>query len=168
MREEEEEAAGNKTRVVEETEEQSDEHANDDHGSIDGENSMSAPRETERIIEEEQIQQPIQPSLRASQRQITKPKYLEDYVLLSSIECEHLLMVLNDEPWDFNEAKESKEWREACEEEISSITKNKTWNLVELLSGAKAIGLKWVFKIKRNSDGSINKFKARLVAKGYV
>ena len=34
--------------------------------------------------------------------------------------------------------------------------------------GAKPIGLKWIFKIKRNSDGSINKYKSRLVAKGYI
>ena len=34
--------------------------------------------------------------------------------------------------------------------------------------GAKAIGLKWIFKIKRNADGSINKYKSRLVAKGYI
>ena len=40
--------------------------------------------------------------------------------------------------------------------------------MVDLPIGAKAIGLKWVFKLKRNSDGSINKYKARLVAKGYV
>ena len=46
--------------------------------------------------------------------------------------------------------------------------KNKTWDLVCLPAGAKPIGLKWVFKVKRNADGSINKFKARLVAKGYV
>lgn len=39
---------------------------------------------------------------------------------------------------------------------------------MELPPGAKAIGLKWIFKIKRNSDGSINKYKSRLVAKGYV
>lgn len=59
-------------------------------------------------------------------------------------------------------------WRDACEEEITSIKKNKTWTLVDLPYGCKAIGLKWVFRIKRNADGSIKKFKARLVAKGYV
>ena len=46
--------------------------------------------------------------------------------------------------------------------------KNKTWDLINLPAGAKAIGLKWIFKVKRNSDGSINKYKARLVAKGYI
>ncbi|CAA7014535.1 unnamed protein product [Microthlaspi erraticum] len=57
----------------------------------------------------------------------------------------------------FKEAQESKEWMRACEDEISSIEKNNTWDLVELPYGAKPIGLKWVFKLKRNSDGSINK-----------
>ena len=60
------------------------------------------------------------------------------------------------------------EWIKACEDEIASIVKNGTWELVDLPHGAKAIGLKWVFKLKRNLDGSINKYKARLVAKGYV
>ncbi|CAA7059093.1 unnamed protein product [Microthlaspi erraticum] len=68
----------------------------------------------------------------------------------------------------FKEPQESKEWMRACEDEISSIEKNNTWDLVELPYGAKPIGLKWVFKLKRNSDGSINKYKSRLVAKGYV
>ncbi|XP_010430806.1 PREDICTED: uncharacterized protein LOC104715053 [Camelina sativa] len=56
----------------------------------------------------------------------------------------------------------------ACDDELASIEKNKTWNLVDLPSGVKPIVLKWVFKIKKNLDGSINKYKARLVAKGYV
>ncbi|KAG7547780.1 Reverse transcriptase RNA-dependent DNA polymerase [Arabidopsis suecica] len=83
-------------------------------------------------------------------------------------EGELLLLSLNNESRNFAEARESKEWIQACEEEISSIEKLKTWDLVDLPIGAKPIGLKWVFKLKRNSDGSINKHKARLVAKGYV
>lgn len=59
-------------------------------------------------------------------------------------------------------------WREACEDEIESIKMNKTWTLVDLPDGCKAIGLKWVFKIKRNTDSTIRKYNARLVAKGYV
>ena len=53
-------------------------------------------------------------------------------------------------------------------EELSSIEQNDTWTLVELPQGHRAIGLKWVFKIKRDEQGAIVKHKARLVAKGYV
>lgn len=55
--------------------------------------------------------------------------------------------------WDFNEAKELKVWIDACIEELVLIEKNRMWELVDLLIGMKAIGLKWVFKIKRNADG---------------
>lgn len=53
-------------------------------------------------------------------------------------------------------------------EEMNSIEGNKTWTLTELPPGVKPIGLKWVFKIKRDASGAIIKYKARLVAKGYV
>ena len=49
-----------------------------------------------------------------------------------------------------------------------SIELNNTWNILDLPKGVKPIGLKWIFKIKRNADGSINKYKERLVANGYV
>jgi len=51
---------------------------------------------------------------------------------------------------------------------MQSIERNKTWELVKLPVGKKPIGLKWVFKLKRNSNGEVVKYKARLVAKGYV
>jgi Reverse transcriptase (RNA-dependent DNA polymerase) len=53
-------------------------------------------------------------------------------------------------------------------EEIESIEENKTWSLVKPVEGQKTIGLKWVFKLKKDSEGRIAKHKARLVAKGYV
>ena len=54
------------------------------------------------------------------------------------------------------------------EEEMKSIRDNETWSLVELPRGHRAIGLKWVYKVKRDENRSIIKYKARLVAKGYV
>jgi hypothetical protein len=51
---------------------------------------------------------------------------------------------------------------------LSSIKENKTWSLVDLPRGHKAIGLKWVFKLKHDEQGRVVKHKARLVAKGYV
>jgi len=61
-------------------------------------------------------------------------------------------------------------WKKAIEEELNSLDLNKTWDLVDedtlLRSGKRAIGCKWVFKQKRNANGS-KRFKARLVIKGY-
>jgi hypothetical protein len=54
------------------------------------------------------------------------------------------------------------------QEEIDSIEKNKTWELVEKPNNKDAIGVKWVYKVKHNPDGSVQKNKARLVAKGYA
>lgn len=79
---------------------------------------------------------------------------MDDYVLISEvIETESLLLLVNEELWDWNEAKYERVWREACEDEIPFIEKNKTWTLVELPMGCKVIGLKYVFKIKHNADG---------------
>lgn len=52
--------------------------------------------------------------------------------------------------------------------ELESIENNKTWELTELPVGHKAIDLKWVYKLKKDTEGKVVKHKARLVAKGYV
>jgi hypothetical protein len=53
-------------------------------------------------------------------------------------------------------------------EEISSIEDNGTWELVDLLTGQKLIGLKWVYKLKKDASGAMIKHKARLVARRFV
>jgi hypothetical protein len=51
--------------------------------------------------------------------------------------------------------------------EIKSIEDNGTWYLAYLPLGHRAIGPKWVYKVKRDEHGDIVKHKARLVVKGY-
>ena len=53
-------------------------------------------------------------------------------------------------------------------EEMNALDTNGTWDLVNLPTGKKAIGCKWVFAMKVNLDGSVARLKARLVVIGYV
>ena len=59
----------------------------------------------------------------------------------------------------------SDEWMKAMNDEMESMRTNQVWDLVDLPSWRKVIGNKWVLKIKRKADGSIERYKARLVAK---
>ena len=54
------------------------------------------------------------------------------------------------------------------EEELECILDNKTWTSSALPAGHRAIGLKWVFKLKKDPEGNVVKHKARLVVKGYA
>ncbi|OMO72757.1 hypothetical protein CCACVL1_17615 [Corchorus capsularis] len=72
------------------------------------------------------------------------------------------------EPSSFEEAMKLPGWMDVMKEELTMIEKNKTWQLVNNLENKKPIGVKWVYKTKLNSDGSINKLKTTLVVKGYA
>ena len=77
----------------------------------------------------------------------------------------------DDEPKIVQEALSSSvsdEQMKAMNDEMESMRTNQVQDLVDLPSGRKAIGNKWVLKIKRKADGSIERYKAQLVAKGYT
>ncbi|KAL6322426.1 hypothetical protein AAG906_008081 [Vitis piasezkii] len=79
----------------------------------------------------------------------------------------HYALLSYCDPITFQEAIKDLKWHKAMNEEIGSIEKNNSWELVELPKGHKSIGVKWVYKTKLNKDGGVDKYKARLVAKGY-
>jgi hypothetical protein len=51
--------------------------------------------------------------------------------------------------------------------EFNALHQNQTWSLVLHSATCNIVGCKWVFKLKRKADGSIERHKARLVAKGF-
>ncbi|KAL8123365.1 hypothetical protein AgCh_011366 [Apium graveolens] len=81
---------------------------------------------------------------------------------------DELMLLKAEEPTSFVEALEGKEWINSMKTEIEIIEKNETWVLTDLPKDHKPIGLKWVFKVKKDSGGNVVKHKARLIAKGYV
>ncbi|GKC80621.1 putative ribonuclease H-like domain-containing protein [Tanacetum coccineum] len=72
-----------------------------------------------------------------------------------------------EEPKTISQALEDERWVEAMQEELLQFKLQKVWILVDLPSGKKAIGTKWVFKNKRDERSIIVKNKARLVAQGF-
>ena len=74
---------------------------------------------------------------------------------------------MTGEPETLGEALEDDKWRQAMDSEIQALHKNKTWHLVSPPGKVNVIDSKWVYKIKKKSDGSIDRYKACLVAKGF-
>lgn len=88
------------------------------------------------------------------------PIWTVDYVSgegLSEEEEANMALMVTEDPATFEEAVQSSKWRQAMNEEIESIEKNQTWNLVELPTGGKRIGVKWVYKTKLNELGEVSK-----------
>ncbi|TYJ54483.1 hypothetical protein B9479_004904 [Cryptococcus floricola] len=74
-------------------------------------------------------------------------------------------------PSSFREAMSSpakEEWRKAINREMEMLVGKKTLTEMKLPEGRKAVNCRWVFAIKRDSDGNVVKYKARLVAKGFT
>ncbi|RDX72544.1 Copia protein, partial [Mucuna pruriens] len=69
---------------------------------------------------------------------------------------------------EFEKAMIEEKWLKAMKEEINSIKKNQTWELVDSPSNKKLIALKWVYKVKVNPRDEVVKNKARLVTIGEV
>jgi hypothetical protein len=71
------------------------------------------------------------------------------------------------EPTCVSQALKDPRWRKAMAAEFTALVSHDTWCLVPRPSATNLIGCKWVFRIKRHPDGTVDRFKACLVAKGF-
>lgn len=81
------------------------------------------------------------------------------------------LLTVTDEPKSYHEAIKSKDseiWLKAMNEEYDSLIKNRTWLLVDPPENEEIIDIRWVYKIKEISDGTVDRCKARLVVRGFT
>ena len=83
-----------------------------------------------------------------------KPRIFPDHVALLS-------NALPSEPKTYNQAKGDANWVDAMTKEYQALLSNGTWELVPPCPDQHVVGCKWVFKIKRHADGSLERYKAR-------
>ena len=108
-------------------------------------------------------QQQPQRAVTRLQHGISKPKVYTD----GTIRWCQLASTSSEEPATVHEALADPRRVTAMNAEHQALMKNKTWRLMPPPKGKNIIGCKWVYKIKRRADGSVDRYKARLVAKGY-
>ncbi|KAI5336302.1 hypothetical protein L3X38_015569 [Prunus dulcis] len=110
---------------------------------------------------------PSHPMVTRLRAGVIQPKTRTDGTVRYPLPHGLLSVGVTNEPTCFSQAHKHAEWRSAMTEEINALLKNNTWSLVPHSPLHAPVGCKWVFRIKRNSDGSFERYKARLVAKGF-
>nr|GFC84681.1 retrovirus-related Pol polyprotein from transposon TNT 1-94 [Tanacetum cinerariifolium] len=101
-----------------------------------------------------EARQSTQDSPLSSSKGEPKTRSLEELYEVTD-EIPLLCLYADCKPLVFEEVMKIKKWRRAIEEEIKSIEKNDTWELTTLPKGQKAIGVKWVYKAKKNVKGEV-------------
>ncbi|GJV80957.1 retrovirus-related pol polyprotein from transposon TNT 1-94 [Tanacetum coccineum] len=100
------------------------------------------------------------PATRTLNRERKRPGWHSNYVMESNVA--YCLLTKVGEPSTLQEAPNDPDasfWKEAMQEEIEALHKNKTWELVPLPGDRKPIGNKWVYKIKKNGDDQVERYR---------
>ena len=131
--------------------------------NVESENQRSDESPTPRREDDDVV-------VRRSSREKRQPVHLKDYEMElnhCSITSCFLVGASNEEPECFEEAKGCLEWEAAMGDEIEALRRNDTWELVPKPKTCKPVTCKWVYRLKKKPDGTIDRYKARLVARGF-
>eukprot|EP00794_Sanderia_malayensis_P002050 gene2050-biopygen1853 len=177
----------NKRLLDEESEVISDVYLNDEELEADNQDVQDEhPTEAEDVNNQPEDEHPMeaevvrnQPEVipRRSTRRVAEPNRLGIIAgnWWEEAECEFASYSCVDDvmgmPKTIEEALDSphrSDWKEALDSEYKSLVDHQTWNLVEPPKGQNIVDSKWVFKVKYNAEGSVERFKTRLVAKGFT
>jgi len=144
----------------------SEEYTPEDHDDLEPQRPVDPPKDMitykrrpawvrEAVEDAERYRAP-----EGSSREKKRPKIFSSYVAL-------LCGIIDKEPSSFEEAAENKVWQDAMNEEYKSIMENVVWDIVPRPKGKSVVTSKWIYKTKRATYGSIEKYKARFVARGF-
>lgn len=133
--------------------------------------TTSAPHHQSSTSSEDPIPADLPIALRKGTRSCTRYP-LENVVSLSHLAPHYRSFVSSMSslsiPKTYLQALSSPGWKSAMDEEMAALYKNNTWDLTALPPGKQTVGCRWVYAIKYQPDGSVERLKARLVAKGYT
>ncbi|KAI3680197.1 hypothetical protein L2E82_50582 [Cichorium intybus] len=107
------------------------------------------------------------PMVTRSKSGIFKPLHRLDLATLSVTKLHHALFSITL-PKGYKSAAKYPQWMVAMHDEMEALRQNNTWTLVPRPSDSNVVGSKWVYRVKYNDDGSVERFKARLVAQGFT
>ena len=74
---------------------------------------------------------------------------------------------VDTKPTSFTTASKILQWREVMNAEFNALLESSTWTLVPKLLHMNLVGCKWIYRIKKNSNGSISQYKAHPITKGF-
>jgi len=115
---------------------------------------------------------PVSPPARSNHPMTLKPRQPKTANLVASTAATsastRVLHSPSFEPIAFSDADRYAVWNNAMCDEIAALRSNHTWSLVPFHSSMNVVGSRWVYRIKRRVDGSIERYKARLVARGFT
>ena len=125
---------------------------------------LDFPEFEEPIVDDNPVENeaPVRQPPRRSERDRRPPAFYGEWATAANYD--------QREPRSLKEALASpqkEKWVKAMEKEMESLKTNEVWDLVELPENRKAVGSKWVFRVKTDANGTVETHKARLVAQGF-